>query len=350
MRRLLLPEPTFQINHFCMKEFIAFTNTIGDRVTPSTDERPVFLTKKNLSQGVLNCVNEDEFCARLESRGFRIESPEHHTLRQQIAFFHNPAGVAGMLGSNMHTSIFSRKAYGLVLHVVPYNSNSFYLLDACNQADFRYVTSPSITETEAAPGFRHSFRMENPVQLADAFADAFFAQQTEILSKRRANRAPKQSTPMAFYAVRNETGEFLTARHADGKLVVSSEASPLLYPIIAALGQDGKVELFAEAPAPFPVTASTTSHWTTSISGRLTIEDIEGVSQPGIQHNGKWLTLPPHSDGTEASFRAEIQLGWECVTFVELSLERNQAAQRLYDQIHGHRQQAARVSGGFLMA
>lgn len=342
IRKLLLPDAAFQINGFCTKSFAAFTHWIGDKITSTNEniDAPYFLTKMNLSSGVINYVNEYELCRNLEKNGFHIVAPEELSFSEQIALFKSKSGICGVLGSNIHTSIFSRFSYGVILNIGNAISDSFYLLDKEVNAHFRYVTSTSIEEVPRQEGFARSFRFSDPIALSDSISNAFFEMKSAITSKFSissiAPSTENNEIKQEFFKICNKDGKYLCFRRGDGALASlynSEKYNNLVYPAIATFNKEnGKLYIFALSTKPHLVCLTHTLPQSEFVICNLTKHQISNNTVFALynKHFARWLTLVPDSGNTDAHFSAQEVQGWEHITLEHLPWEKEQQANSRY--------------------
>jgi capsular polysaccharide biosynthesis protein len=333
VRHLFIPDPTFQINGFAHPAFTAFTNWVGDNVLHDTGlgEQPVFLTKRNLKSGVINFLNEDELCRRLEELGFRIESPEELPLGHQISLFKQKGGVSGILGSNMHTSIFARRPFGTCLNIGAHISDSFYYADKANNADFSYFFSNTIQEVESAPGFSRSFRFQEPALLADEVARRH--EQLRAARRPLPQHASQEETAHVFCFPVSPDGKHLCARASDGALCTTYadiSNSDSAFPI-AAIMLEGRVRLFAASPLPFAIAWTEGSLLSAWLECELAWKD-DARTECGLRRpdTGLLLTIVPDTRNHDAHFSANILQGWEYIAFVPPSAEQQSFLEKRY--------------------
>ncbi len=348
VRNLLVPEASFQINGFCLQTFADFTHWMGDRVPVSedTNEAPYFLTKMQLKNGVINYVNENELCSSLEDLGFRIVATESLPFYEQIGLFKSSAGTCGMLGSNMHTSIFSRNAYGTVFNIGPDISKSFDLLDAATGADFHYVSSGTLQEVAAQPGFRRSFHLEDPIALARAIHEDFYAKKAarEHKVRQRSTHTSTTSdqhpeTPREFHMVRSTLGKLLCIRAADGALITVHdlpEDETAAYPAVVTRSDlPDELLIFALSPQPTMICSDTETLRKPFLSCRLTeAQDQQGNPVHALQstQNGRWLVFIP-DNRVNTSFSAQKAADWEFIQLETLPAEKAELAAAHYETL-----------------
>ncbi|KXV21350.1 glycosyltransferase family 61 protein [Gluconobacter japonicus] len=342
VRNLLIPEASFQINGFCSKTFADFTQWMGDRIPTQVDieDSPYFLTKKELQSGVINFTNENELCSHLEDLNFRIVSTENLSFTEQISLFKSKSGTCGMLGSNIHTSIFSKHSYGTVFNIGPAISKSFELLDAVTGANFHYVTSPDLHEVVAQPGFRRSFELHDPAGLARDLYEDFHTRKTEretgtnhIVPHGIENL--RSDIPREFQMVRSQLGKLLCIRTADSALMTTYDIDEeeSAYPAIVTQGTDAdELWIFALSPRPILIRFNAETPKCPFLSCKLTTthDDKEGIMYAlQDQKTNKWLTFAPDASFA-ADFCAPRIAGWEHVKFEKLSEEQTLIAANYY--------------------
>jgi len=339
VRNLLVPDAAFQINAYCSRIFADFTHWIGDRAGLPEDESdaPYFLTKMMLRKGVVNFVNEDEVCSRLEQAGFRVVATEELALREQIGLFRSRAGTCGILGSNIHTNVFSRSSYGVALNIGPDVSDSFHLLDETTGADFRYVTSWSIHEVERQERFLRSFRFEDPVGIADAMVAAFDAMKT-----RRAGldvaRVERESGGR-FVSVRGGAEKRVYVNGITSALTSAVEGSmdkELCQPLVGMVTADGReARLYSLAPEIRYVRVDERASHRPWIVCDITEAEVDGQVVRGLRHRdtGRWLTIIPEKNNHDANFSAGQMFGWEIVDLEALPAGLEEVAARRWDAL-----------------
>lgn len=340
VRNLFIPESSFQINAFCTKTFANFTHWIGDQVplTHESDSCPYFLTKMKLSSGVVNYINESDLCARLEKNNFKIIATEELSFFEQIKLFKSASGTCGVLGSNIHTSIFSRSSYGIILNIGVAISDSFYLLDKATNANFRYVSSGSIQEVSRQPGFARSFRFEDPVKLADSICNAFddIKSHNKKIQKTSSSNLPSlQVVEKDFFKVSNGNGKYLCFKIADGALASTynlENYKSLAYPAVATLNDTtGDLEIFALSPNPRLVCMNSNFPRRKFIYCGITKINNNDAAAFALYNkdSDQWLTLVPNQENKDANFSAQELQGWEYIYFERLSdKEKKQAISR----------------------
>jgi capsular polysaccharide biosynthesis protein len=78
------------------------------RSSRRTWQRPIYLTRSGLSDGLRKSVAEPELEAELSARNFEIVRPEELSLPDQISIFEQAPLIVATIGSALHTALFSR--------------------------------------------------------------------------------------------------------------------------------------------------------------------------------------------------------------------------------------------------
>jgi len=342
INNLLVPEASFQINGYYTSSFINFTNWIGGKVslTEVADDTPVFLTKKDLKSGVVNYANEDEFCYFLEKEGFQIVAPEGLSLKQQISLFRSGRSMSGMLGSNMHTSIFSHAPHGVALNIGPHISESFYLLDEANSANFRYVTSWGLSEIERQEGFRRTFSISDPRGLAVHFAAAVL-ENTEKSRGRIDEHIHRVPEKIEYFFIRGKiNNNQICVRVSDGSIFTTKGSRELddgyAYPLVAArVGESNKIALYALSAQPFSISDVKTNLRSWFIPALLYVDNnsIEVTHSILSPSTNLYFTVPPYDHDIECFFQAAEIHDWEVLTIEKLTGADSSLARQAFENL-----------------
>lgn len=325
---LLIPEASFQINGYYSKAFTDFTNWIGDKIQSEfikeNSNNPIFLSKSRLKSGVINYENESEFCDELTKEGFNIIFPEELSLYNQISIFKSGNPICGMLGSNMHTSIFSRSPAGLVLNIGSHISESFYLLDKANNANFKYVTSSNIQEVDRHEGFRRTFHINNPKELAKSFN--FHLNEMKIPKKR--DKYFKDPCDIEFYSISHAfSNKKVVFNKCDGSIQSTFDKDSIYFDHAILCKKPNKNHGI--------IISSSSEGFTFSINIKndrlyyikVLIDEVkkEKYSIYSILNpeNNLYLSIYPYDDNNKVGFFAETVLDWEFINLNETKFNIN---------------------------
>lgn len=140
---LIVPEPALVEQAAVHDVFGQLCRRIGrpfwDEAQVDTQERPVWLSKTGLGQGIARIVNEAELEHELARRGVEIVSPEASSFADQVRLISRRRIVMGSAGSAFHTTAFAapgRRVVGLNWQLA-LNAN-FALVDRVSGTDARY--------------------------------------------------------------------------------------------------------------------------------------------------------------------------------------------------------------------
>lgn len=170
---VIIPHPAFaELNH-THTAFARFMNDLGARLCPGPAvrvDRPVYLTKKNVTSGVSHFVNEAAFAERLARAGVEVIAPETLSLAEQVVLFRTRAVVSGLIGSAFHTSAFAPPSRLVMLNYHRTLWTNQLLLDQANgnEALYLYDTEES-RHLGSNEHFMNRFEMADPVGLAEDF-------------------------------------------------------------------------------------------------------------------------------------------------------------------------------------
>lgn len=134
---------------------------------PAPPDRPVYLTRSRLGDGLRRLIGEDELEQRLQREGYDIVSPERLGLAEQMAIFNGEHPVVGAFGSAMHTVLFRKADAGqrlatLFPEKIP---PRFMMVDAVKRSEASYINCIHI---EAPDGSRWRLDPEAAMQRLDA--------------------------------------------------------------------------------------------------------------------------------------------------------------------------------------
>jgi capsular polysaccharide biosynthesis protein len=103
--------------------------------------RPAYLTRSGLSDELRKSEAEPELESELASRGFHIVRPEELSLAEQISLFESAPLIVGMLGSALHTALFSRSPGTLAVLNWGRGFEHYLLVDGVKQHTAYYLKS-----------------------------------------------------------------------------------------------------------------------------------------------------------------------------------------------------------------
>lgn len=170
---VIVPAPGMEESSYCHSGFARAANALGRRLAEpylAPVNRPVYLSKAQLSAGVGCIVNEQALTDRLKSAGFEIVFPEKLAFEEQVALYYNHPIVCGQTGSALHTSLFApgRKILGLCF--INSNFSSYPMIDEANGTCSRYCwPDDDIEPVDNGSMFHNSFRLTDPARTADEF-------------------------------------------------------------------------------------------------------------------------------------------------------------------------------------
>ncbi|MBA3576599.1 MAG: glycosyltransferase family 61 protein [Sphingomonas sp.] len=112
-----------------------------DGTSQRTWRRPVYLTRSALSDDLRKSDAEPELEAQLSSRGFDVVRPEMLSLREQISLFEQAPLIVGMVGSALHTALFSRSSGTLAILNWGRGFEHYLLVDGVKRHRSYYIKS-----------------------------------------------------------------------------------------------------------------------------------------------------------------------------------------------------------------
>lgn len=171
---VILPHPAFAELNYAHSAFARFLNEVGERLCPgpvaAAIDRPVYLTKKEVTAGISHFVNEAAFAERLARAGVEVIAPETLTLAEQVALFRTRRVVSGLIGSAFHTSAFAPPSRLMMLNYHRTLWTNQLLLDQANGNEAVYLYEAA--GSRALGGNEHfvnRFQMIDPAGLAEDF-------------------------------------------------------------------------------------------------------------------------------------------------------------------------------------
>ncbi len=172
--KLTIPAPSFEENNIAYTAFSTLCHGIGDKIVgtsqPPRRSNPVYLSKTKVTSGIGTIINEGLFEMTLERAGVEIVYPENLTLKEQILVFRSAPVISGVIGSGMHTSIFSLGQSLVILNHEPSVMSNQLLIDNINGNNAVYMfPQGEIKNVGASEDFHVNYRLNNPVQLAVEF-------------------------------------------------------------------------------------------------------------------------------------------------------------------------------------
>lgn len=172
IRRLIVPSPSFEEEHYAHTAFADLGHIIGagpGNPSNTRNSTPVYISKTRLQSGVWRVLNEDAILDVLIKHGVDVVFPEQMSFPNQIGLYANRAIVCGAVGSGLHSSIFAQSP----ARIVAYNRDpviltNYPLLDAINGVKAEYVCpAEGFTVVEGDSSFNLQCRFNEPVQLAE---------------------------------------------------------------------------------------------------------------------------------------------------------------------------------------
>jgi len=177
VRKIIVPSPSFEELNFAYTIHAELCQAIGEKLNNFDlcfDDQPIFLSKACLQHGIWRFVNEDILIERLDKLGFKIVFPENLTLEEQVSLFSSHAKVGGIAGSALHTMLFSKKKHDVLgLYFERAIQSNFQLIDEVLGNNAKYLYPQDLTEVEPGGSFHRSFRLMNPKETAEEFAELF---------------------------------------------------------------------------------------------------------------------------------------------------------------------------------
>lgn len=137
--RLVVADPCFAGGRSAHRAYRDLCEHVGrpfwDDAHVDTIERPVFLSKMRLPKGSMHKIdNEDALAEALARRGVDIVFPETLSFADQVGLFARRRTVMGIVGSALHTSLFSAPHRRIIgLHWCPTINANFRMIDALNR-------------------------------------------------------------------------------------------------------------------------------------------------------------------------------------------------------------------------
>lgn len=169
---LAIAEPAIEENLCGHALFAETCHRVGRalRAEGKGSDRPVYLTKRDLTEGVSRFTNEAAFCDELERRGVEIVSPERLPFAEQVRLWRDRRAVGGAFGSILHTSVFIPRRRYVALNTEGRINSCQAIIDRLNGNDgiTLHPLDGYVDEGES-PAFRWNFRLLDPVGAAADF-------------------------------------------------------------------------------------------------------------------------------------------------------------------------------------
>ena len=144
--QVVVPRPALQEQSHVHREYLALTQRIGQALAapPTTERRPAWLSRSQLSVGTQGFENESAVEAVLERFGVECVHPEAMGLADQIALFAHRPVLAGSIGSAFHLAAFCPfPAPAVLLSPSPTPGSNFAMLDRLTGQRTRYLHAPA---------------------------------------------------------------------------------------------------------------------------------------------------------------------------------------------------------------
>lgn len=154
VRDLTVPTPSFVIRRGFNSEYSKSMRRIGQLIAPSPGElgSKIYLTRSGLGAGRI--LGEEQVERVFERQGFRIVSPEKLKFSEQVAMAQGIEDVGGVLGSALHSLVFSENPRCTVL-LRDKNKRvlqNYFIIDELAGIDATYIDSGA--EKDTASGLR----------------------------------------------------------------------------------------------------------------------------------------------------------------------------------------------------
>ena len=211
IRTMKVASTSLEENNCVHMAYARMCNRLGELLKSATApeyiDRPVYLSKHELKQGVSTVVNENHFCHELERRGVEIICPETLNLVEQINLFRSRPVVTGFIGSAFHTSAFVPRCKLLILNHGGTVWSNQILQDKANGNQSLYLyPKAGLANQGRNASFGNNFVLADPDTVAtdfcyaiDAYRRAFDQDRSGGQVRNVALRKPtRQSSHHAF--------------------------------------------------------------------------------------------------------------------------------------------------------
>ncbi len=170
--RLSLPQTSFNEQHSVHQVYGDLCRQIGRailgpaKLVPNTT--PVYLSKSALQAGVGRIENETIVEGILAAEGFDIVHPEELSFPDQIRLFSERAHIMAVVGSALHTSIFTQAANRITaISGTPSPNSNFSLMDQVSGNTPTYLFAPGSTTSPVTSGrFLNTLTLAEPERIA----------------------------------------------------------------------------------------------------------------------------------------------------------------------------------------
>lgn len=171
IERLLVPEALFHETSVGKPAFATLCETIRTRLAPTVPRTrsAAYVSKARLKAGVWSVANEHLIAARLADRGVDIVYPELLPLPEQMNLFEQYETICGLMGSALHTSLFSHASNRIIaLSHNPFVSSNYTLIDKLktNRSTYVHCGDP-MARLGKTEDFSCVFECPEPERVAD---------------------------------------------------------------------------------------------------------------------------------------------------------------------------------------
>ena len=178
-REVLIPAPAFEEGSYAHRVYADLCNMAGANLSATVKKgsnNPAYLSKQKLIGGVRNVVNEEDLLSRLSRHGVDIVFPETLPVAEQVALWRDKSAIASIVCSALHTSILSPGKRVVNLSDSNVLQSNYALVDRVNHTNATYLALDNdhlILSTQTTYGFQASYRLINPIGVADAILVEF---------------------------------------------------------------------------------------------------------------------------------------------------------------------------------
>ena len=214
IRSVTVVSTSFEENNCVHVAYAHMCNHLGRLLTRDTAQqyvdRPIYLSKHRLRQGVSTVVNEEVFCQELERQGVEIFCPETLDLVDQINLFQFRPVVTGFIGSAFHTSAFVPQSKLLILNHGETVWSNQILQDKANSNKSLYLyPTAGLANQGRNASFGNNFILENPHRVAADFRRAIEA----YMNASRQNQSGTQPSNIALRKPTRQSSIHAFANH-----------------------------------------------------------------------------------------------------------------------------------------
>lgn len=148
LREVHVPPVSFFIRNHAFKahtEALArVTHRILNHKLPQTTDRPVYLSRRNLSDDLRHIDGEAELEMMLSSHGVRVVCPESLSFESQVRLYNTHRTFIGTYGSAFHSLLFSRQNVRTVVLCESQINSNYLMIDELLSIEADYVNCLSV--------------------------------------------------------------------------------------------------------------------------------------------------------------------------------------------------------------